>query len=100
MVTLDGAVEVNESDTTPATAFRPNLATFRLPSGSPPDGFTTLLVRRRSRVLDVFVNGEALGDPVRLERDYGPGKQAIAVWDRINGEARAEFARYTLWRLS
>ncbi|HKB39712.1 MAG TPA: hypothetical protein VKD72_24970, partial [Gemmataceae bacterium] len=62
------------------------------------DDFTTLLVRRQGRTLEVFVNGVAVSEPLRLDRKYGAGDQGIAVWDR-NGEARAEFARYTLWRL-
>ena len=96
MIPLEGGVEVSESAD---NAFRSNLGKFRAPSASPLEGFTSLLVQRRGRVLEVFVNGEAVSEPIRLEYAYAAGKQGIAVWGCGNGDARAECARYTLWRL-
>jgi tRNA A-37 threonylcarbamoyl transferase component Bud32 len=99
MIRLDGRVEVNESGRTAATAFAHNLGTFRAPSARPTAGFTTVKVRRQGQVLKVFVNGEAVCDPLRLERKFAAGHQYVAVWGRGTGEVRAEFARYALWRL-
>jgi hypothetical protein len=45
------------------------------------------------------VNGEAVGGPMRLEHEYSAGKAGVGVWVRGNGDVRAEFARYRLWRL-
>jgi hypothetical protein len=98
-VRLDGAVEVTDIDQDPAGLLTPKYGKFPPPVAAAVGEDTTLLVTLRARTLTIFVNGRPVGDPIRLERGFGPGTQAVAVWRRGGGECQAEFARFARWDL-
>jgi hypothetical protein len=63
---------------------------------------TLLIVCRGGRMLDIYANGSAIGQPIPLEPPFLPVYLGVAVWQRGRGtreELRAEFSRFTLWQL-
>jgi hypothetical protein len=97
----DGGVEVGVSPD-PDKAFPVNLIQVpKHPHLKPSDQFNTVLVTRRDQILEVFVNGFALMEPITLTADVGPFRTGVAVWERKKGqgESRAEIKEFTLWEL-
>jgi hypothetical protein len=100
----DGLVEVGnffwdrEAESTTVGPIRP-------PAFRPGDQLNTVLVvLREGRMLEVYVNGAALGRPIQLERPLGPRVGLSTVlWQRSRAtgvEGLAKFHRFTLWRLA
>lgn len=97
-VELDGRIEVSEVEQ-PGNVRR-RLQRLRPPVGQLNDQETTLLVTLQGRKLTVFIDGRAMGAPVELERGFGAGKQSMVAWRSGRGDAKAEFSRFAMWRLS
>src|SRR5262249_53506985 len=60
-------------------------------------GSNRLLVVVRGRRLEVYVNGEAVCEPVTLDRDVTPA--TVGLCGRaLKEKSRVEFERLTIWR--
>jgi hypothetical protein len=100
----DGNVEVGnfflDNKVAPLTIAGP----IQPPSARPGGEFNTLLViSRGGRTLEIYVNGSAVGRPIRLEESMGAVAPGLALWQRGRGddqELRAEFKCFTVWNLS
>jgi hypothetical protein len=57
-----------------------------------------LLVVVRGRVLEVYVNGRAVWDPILVDRDFTPGRLVLGAFAGPQG-VNVEFERITVWPL-
>jgi WD40 repeat protein/tRNA A-37 threonylcarbamoyl transferase component Bud32 len=103
-VSLSGAGELQvEPNPWESEKFRgPDLGPLKHPAIKDGEAFNTLLVVVRGRLVEVYVNGAAVCDPITLDRDICPAylnpvvlPDAAAV--RAKQWTRAEFKRFTLW---
>jgi serine/threonine protein kinase len=99
----EGAVEVGSfmlAEGPPVTIAGP----IRHPKVRPGNKFNTVLaVLRGGRRLEVYVNGSAICAPIQLEQPLSPVLAGIEAWLRsghYEPKGRAEFRRFTVWRLS
>jgi hypothetical protein len=60
------------------------------------DAINRLLVVVHNRVVEIYVNGVAVCDPVVVDRDFTPAVLALGAFSREK-EVRAEFERVTVW---
>jgi hypothetical protein len=100
----DGAVEVGnflkgQPFGNPVT----NIGPIRRRFIHPGEEFNTvLLILRGCKQLEIYVNGGALIPPITLPQPLAPVIPAIQLWERARHgqfEGRAEFKRFTVWRL-
>jgi hypothetical protein len=100
----DGAVEVGnflwgQPSDNPVT----NIGPIRRRFIHPGEEFNTiLLILRGGKQLEIYVNGRTLIPPITLPQPLAPVFPAIQLWERAGHgqfEGRAEFKRFTLWRL-
>jgi hypothetical protein len=60
------------------------------------DAVNRLIVIMHDRVLEIYVNGVAVCDPVVVDRDFTPAVLALGALSHAK-EVRAEFDRVTVW---
>jgi hypothetical protein len=63
---------------------------------------TLLVVVRGGRRMEIYVNGAAVSRSIQLEPPLGPRVcPGVGLWQRsgVQGEGRAEFSRFTVWKL-
>jgi hypothetical protein len=98
-IRMDGRVEVGPLFDKVQGAWQGQGRPIRHRAVRPGQEWNTLLLVKRGRALEVFVNGSAVADPVALEEDLGLCAQGIVLYLRGTGEARAEYSRFTVWEL-
>jgi len=96
----DGGVEVGTIlDGQPIATLVPPIRHKAIHSGK--ESNTLLVVCRGDRVLEVYVNGSAIGPPIELAQPLRPVYPGLMYWQRCSPTeaGRAEFTRFRLWRL-
>jgi hypothetical protein len=99
----DGAVEVGNffwaERSPPVTTVGP----IRHPAIHPGNEDNTLLViLRGGQSVEIYANGTAITRPIRLEQPLTPVYPSLGLWQRGGHpelKGRAEFSRFTVWKL-
>jgi hypothetical protein len=100
----EGAIEVGNCIFPPEGQTVTIAGPIRHPKIRPGNKFNTVLaVLRGGRRLEVYVNGSPICAPIQLKHPLSPVSAGIQVWSRCGHyevKGRAEFRRFTVWRLS
>jgi predicted Ser/Thr protein kinase len=89
-----GVVKFNPEAEPRAT---PLAGPLRHPAIKPDEAFNALLVIFRNRLLEAYVNGVAVCDPIPLaENDYTPARVGLGLYGGQE-ESTAEFQQITIW---
>jgi len=101
----NGELEVGRSPWTAPDFPLPRVKPLRPAALRPAREANTLLVALQGRTLSIWGNDAPACDPITLEKDIAPINHGVGMWQFASGgggeagEARAEFSRFTLWRL-
>jgi hypothetical protein len=94
----DGKVSVGPTPTDPDKAAVPKVGPLAHPAIKPVAEFNTLLVIAHGKVLEVYVNGAAVCDPLPADFPLAPAHLLLgAAGQRTTKEQQAEFQRVTVW---
>jgi len=95
-VNYDGTLEVGPSPAESQKFRGPHVGPIHHSAIKQGSGFQTLLVVVRGRLVEVYVNGVAVCNPVVVDRDFTPALAALAAFGREHG-ALVEFKSVTGW---
>jgi hypothetical protein len=77
----------------------PKVEPFPIPDGFIPGQFNTLAVARQGLAVSIYLNGRLVGTPITLEQPLGVSSCGLMGFQWGQGEVRAEFQRFTVWKL-
>jgi hypothetical protein len=100
-IRVDGGVEIGPVPwATMPQGWQPQQGPIHHPAVRPGKEWNTVLLVKRGRMMEVFINGTAVGEPIIVEEDMGACLQGAVVYLRLPGSAKAEIRRFKLWDLS
>jgi serine/threonine protein kinase len=67
------------------------------PAINPLIDLNTILTILRGQTLELYINGKAVCDPIRLERDLGPARIQLGSAMAPSHDARIEYLEFNLW---
>jgi len=95
-VNYDGTLEVGPSPAEFQKFRGPHVGPIHHSAIKHGSGFQSLLVVVRGRLVEVYVNGVAVCNPIVVDRDFTPASAALAAFGREHG-ALVEFKSVTGW---
>jgi hypothetical protein len=96
-LTARGEVVVEKGNFDKIPLGGPRVGPVAHPAIRPAAGYNRLLLVYRDRTLEVYVNGVAVLDPVRLDRDVAPGIVTLTSFHAGGVPGVAEIARVSVW---